>query len=102
MDTTGIAHYPDGANGVHQQWLTADEAAVLLHVHVTTVHDMCRRGSLPALKTGRDWRISASGMLEQTVWNTARKALIAETAELAAVLIVARIREGMVEALSSK
>ncbi|MEI7834132.1 MAG: helix-turn-helix domain-containing protein, partial [bacterium] len=53
----------DGDDGGGQpRWLTAEETAAILRVHISTIHDMCRRGQLVAMKTGRDWRISAAAL----------------------------------------
>lgn len=39
-------------------FLTSQEAAVLLRTTHRTVLEECRRGSLPAVKIGGDWKIS--------------------------------------------
>jgi len=93
------AFEPSVADGEHQTWLTADEAAVILRVHVTTVHDMCKRGDLPAMKAGRDWRIHAQGLLVRETLDLARSKTIDETAERVAIKTAARILEGLAEAL---
>lgn len=44
--------------------LTTQEAAALLKLHPDTVGDLARRGELPAVKLGRDWRFTRSALLE--------------------------------------
>lgn len=41
---------------------TPEEVAELLRVHLNTVYRLLRSGSLPAAKTGRDWRIPGSAL----------------------------------------
>jgi len=82
-----------------QAWLTAEEAAAILRVHVTTVHDMCKRGDLPSMKAGRDWRIHAQGLLARNALDLTRIKTIDETAERVAIKTAARILEGLAEAL---
>jgi len=82
-----------------QTWLTAEEAAAILRVHVTTVHDMCKRGDLPAMKAGRDWRIHAQGLVVRETLDLARSKTIDQTAERVAIKTAARILEGLAEAL---
>jgi excisionase family DNA binding protein len=38
--------------------LTVTEVAALLRTHSWVITRMCRRGVLPAIKVGREWRIS--------------------------------------------
>ena len=38
--------------------LSAQEAAVFLHVHVETIRRLARSGELPRMKVGRQWRFS--------------------------------------------
>ena len=81
-------------------WLTAEEAADILRVHPTTIHSMCRRGELPALKTGRDWRISAKGLSEKAELGDVHGKLITQTAELAAEKAALLILEMLTYALN--
>lgn len=82
------------------QWLTADETAALLRVHVTTVQDMCRRGELPAMKAGKEWRISAHGLNEKATLGDVHNRLIQQTATLSADLTAARVLATLADALS--
>jgi excisionase family DNA binding protein len=43
--------------------LTADEAAEILRVTVTTIKKMCADGRLPAAKVGRAWRLNRDDVL---------------------------------------
>ncbi|MHB9132913.1 MAG: helix-turn-helix domain-containing protein [Armatimonadota bacterium] len=81
-------------------WLTAEEAAAILRVHITTIHEMCRRGELPAMKAGRDWRISARGLEEKARLGDMHGRLIAETAELAARKAAQYVLEDLAGALN--
>lgn len=65
-------------------WLTAEEAAKVLRVHVSTVHEMCKRGDIKAIKAGRDWRISAQGLAERAELGDVHSKIIRETAGRAA------------------
>jgi excisionase family DNA binding protein len=47
------------------QWLTPDEVATRLRLHIQTVRSMLREGRIPARKIGRAWRIDAR---ELTSW----------------------------------
>lgn len=48
------------------KFLTAQEAADYLRVHVATVLRWCKAGKLPAFRIGREWRIREAD-LEQLV-----------------------------------
>jgi len=41
------------------QWLTPDEVAMRLRLHIQTVRSMLRDGRIPARKIGRAWRVDA-------------------------------------------
>ena len=105
MTTTLLRHeapfHPEAqVDAVGQKaWLTAEEAAAILLVHVTTVHDMCKRGNLPSMKAGRDWRIHAQGLLARDALDLTRSKTIDETAERVALKTAARILEGLADAL---
>lgn len=43
-------------------WLTVDEAAALLRVHVSTVYEMVSRNQLPAKRIGRTIRIDRDAL----------------------------------------
>ncbi|MBS3985689.1 MAG: helix-turn-helix domain-containing protein [Selenomonadales bacterium] len=43
-------------------WLTVDEAAALLRVHVSTVYEMVSRKELPAKRIGRTIRIDRDAL----------------------------------------
>ncbi|HAI21723.1 MAG TPA: hypothetical protein DCM14_07515 [Clostridiales bacterium UBA8153] len=45
-----------------KQLLTIDEAAEYLRVTPATIYRWCRAGRLPALKIGKQWRVSASDL----------------------------------------
>ena len=47
------------------QWLTPDEVAARLRLHIQTVRSMLRDGRIPARKIGRAWRVDAR---ELAVW----------------------------------
>jgi len=83
-----------------RMWLTAEEAAEILRVHLTTVHSMCRRGELIALKVGRDWRISARGLDEKATHGDVHYKLVVETAELSAEKTATRVLAVISEALT--
>lgn len=99
-ETAGQNDDPATTDNTPTRWLTAEETAAILRVHVTTVHDMCRRGDLAAIKAGRDWRISARGLVEKAELGEMHYKLIHETAELAAEKTAQRIFEMLVSALS--
>lgn len=82
-------------------WLTAEETACILRVHVTTVHEMCRQKKLPAMKVGRDWRISANGLQKKAEIGDAYNQLIVAAAELSAEKAVARILANLAQAFDS-
>lgn len=82
------------------RWMTAEETAGLLRVHTTTVHELCKRGALPAMKVGKEWRISARGLAEQAELGDAHTRLIHETAECVAETVVSRILGALANALT--
>ncbi len=43
-------------------WLTAQQAANLLDVHVNTVYELCKQGKLPHLTLGTAVRIDRDGL----------------------------------------
>lgn len=43
-------------------WLTAEEAAELLRVHISTIYEYARQGLLPAQKIGKTVRIDRDGL----------------------------------------
>jgi excisionase family DNA binding protein len=52
---------PPAANGsgprlTREEVMTAAEVAELLHLPVSTVYELARRGELPARRLGRTWR----------------------------------------------
>ena len=49
-------------NTVLGELLTVNEAARVLRVSEVTVRRPVRRGELPGLRVGRQWRISADGL----------------------------------------
>jgi excisionase family DNA binding protein len=57
---------PENALPVVGELLTVKEAAALLKATPNTVTIWCRAGQLPAMKIGRQWRIS-KGELERMV-----------------------------------
>ena len=84
-----------GEGGGQPRWLTAEETAAILHVHISTIHEMCRRGQLVAMKTGRDWRISAAALREKELLGDVHIKLVHDIAELSAqktaALVMARL-----------
>ncbi len=46
-----------------EDYLTARQAAALLHLHVKRVQALARSGSLPAVRTGRKWLFPRSALL---------------------------------------
>ncbi len=40
------------------EYLTIEEVSQILKTHTNTVYKMCRRGILPSVKIGKEWRIS--------------------------------------------
>ena len=74
----------DADDGAQPRWLTAEETAAILRVHISTVHEMCRRGQLVAMKTGRDWRISATALREKELLGDVHIKLVHDIAELSA------------------
>jgi excisionase family DNA binding protein len=46
----------DAVGLTRDQVMTAGEVAELLHMPVSTVYDLARRGVLPASRLGRTWR----------------------------------------------
>ena len=66
-----------------------------MRVHISTVHEMCRRGQLVAMKTGRDWRISAAELREKELLGDVHIKLVHDIAELSAqktaTLVMARL-----------
>lgn len=81
------------------EWLTAKETAKILRIHTTTVHELCQRGELIAIKTGRDWRISAQGLREKAELGDVHQRLIQETAALSAEETACRILEYLAEGM---
>lgn len=47
---------PAGVGLTRDQVMTASEVAELLHLPVSTVYHLARRGELPARRLGRTWR----------------------------------------------
>lgn len=41
-----------------ERFLTPEDVAVLVGMHVETVRKMCRQGRMPGAKVGREWRFS--------------------------------------------
>ena len=95
MSTPDAAMLETDDSGGQPRWLTAEETAAILRVHISTVHDMCRRGQLVAMKTGRDWRISAAALREKEQLGDVNIKLIHDIAELSAqktaALVMARL-----------
>lgn len=99
--TTDLATSTGGdTNAAQPVWLTAEEVAGLLRVHVTTVHELCRRGELPAIKAGRDWRVSARGLSEKAELGDVHNRLIQQTAALSAEKTAARVLASFADALT--
>lgn len=42
------------------EWLSPEDVAAALHMHVETVRLMCRDGRMPGRKFGHAWRIPSS------------------------------------------
>lgn len=40
-----------------KKYLTPEEVANALQVHLRTIQRLCRRGEIPALRVGQQWRI---------------------------------------------
>ena len=85
-----------------REWYTAEQTAAILQVHVTTVHEMCRQGQLVAIKTGRDWRISALRLDEKAALGDVHERLIREATERMADLVATRVLTGLAQALSQQ
>ena len=59
----GAATRPeDGAKG---QLMTIEEAAQYLRFHPSTVYRLARRGKLPAVKVGKQWRLDREALDKQ-------------------------------------
>ena len=43
-----------------EKLLTVEEAAELLRITPRTLKEWCRRGKVPCVKVGREWRLKAS------------------------------------------
>lgn len=41
-----------------ERYLTPEDVAALVGMHVETVRKMCRQGRIPGAKVGREWRFS--------------------------------------------
>ena len=54
----------DGVNTSQGKLLTVKETADYLRVSRVTIWRWCQRGSLPAFRIGRSWRIRADKLLE--------------------------------------
>ncbi|VAX20030.1 Permease of the drug/metabolite transporter (DMT) superfamily [hydrothermal vent metagenome] len=39
------------------EYLTVEEVAKSLKIHMNTVYKMCRQGTIPAIKMGKEWRV---------------------------------------------
>jgi excisionase family DNA binding protein len=46
------------------EYLTIEEVSQILKTHTNTVYKMCRRGVLPSVKIGKEWRISKDRLAE--------------------------------------
>lgn len=44
--------------------LDSRAAAKLLHVHLTTIQDLARRGQIPGRKVGKDYRFLKSALIQ--------------------------------------
>jgi len=53
---------PVSLSAAEPEWLTVQEAAVLLKVHPNTVYEMIKQGKLRALKYGRLLRLPRNGL----------------------------------------
>lgn len=51
-------HYRDMEN----EFLSADEAAEMLHMHPRTIRRLLASGELPGTRLGRQWRISVTSV----------------------------------------
>ena len=54
--TTPSPASPRSAGLTRDEVLTVSEVADLLHLPVSTVYDLARRGVIPACRLGRTWR----------------------------------------------
>lgn len=54
LDTAGSPSHPVGLT--RDEVMTASEVADLLHLPLSTVYYLARRGELPARRLGRTWR----------------------------------------------
>lgn len=45
-------------------YLTANEVADMLNIHINTVYRLCKNGDLPSFKFGRNLRISTDDLLD--------------------------------------
>jgi len=62
-------HYADsGSRLTRDQVMTAREVADLLHMPVSTVYHLARRGELPARRLGRTWRFLRP-QIEECLWS---------------------------------
>ena len=60
---------PDGASTLtRDQVMTAAEVADLLHMPVSTVYYLAKRGELPARRLGRTWRFLRP-RIEEYLWS---------------------------------
>jgi excisionase family DNA binding protein len=70
---------------------TIAEVADILRVHRTTVQEMIRRGELPAMRVGRDWRIARAALQEKALVGDVHTRLIDEISEQSAERVVQRL-----------
>lgn len=47
---------------MEKEFLSADEAAEMLHMHPRTIRRLLGSGELPGTRLGRQWRISAAAV----------------------------------------
>jgi len=85
-----------------KEWLTAEEAATILRVHVSTIHEMCRKGVLPSIKTGKNWRISVKGLQQREGLDTQHSRMIQEAAALSAELAAQNVLTHLAEVLTKE
>lgn len=90
-DATGAPTTPE------PEFYTAAEAAAILRVHPTTVHEMCKEGKLPCIKAGRDWRVSRAGLADIMLYGSVHSDLVERVAQRAAALVTAQVTAMLAE-----
>lgn len=83
--------------------LKAQDAAILLGVHIETVRRLARKGDIPAFKVGKDWRIRRSALFKwiEQISNTHRLPhILVVDDDRAVIKNIRRILEPMGQMLS--